>query len=145
MSRIVFGLVGAVVALFPEGVLEAYETVALENPDECSAKPWLVSAIRAEGVLYVLATLAGGRAYGWLTNVAGIAGLAAAVTPRQYLDAGASFAYERPEDVDWNEEFVTGVRVIGVMLVVLALSAFRKRRRTKSISPEETDSNTELE
>ncbi|MCW8172918.1 hypothetical protein [Natrialba swarupiae] len=129
MSRIVFGLIGVVVALFPDGVIESYEAIALENPEECSAKPWLAPAVRAEGVLYVLATLAGGRAYGWLLNVAGVAGLVAAVAPKQYLDAGASLAYDRPEEVNWNEGFVTGVRVLGFALVVLAARALGKRRR----------------
>ncbi len=127
MARSLFGLLGAVVALFPAGARGAYEAIALENPGAVEPKPWLDAGIRAEGILYVLASVAGGRAYAWLLNVAGVAGALAALFPRQYLETGATLAYEDADALEWREGFVTAVRGIGVLLVLLALGARRTR------------------
>ncbi|RQG87981.1 hypothetical protein EA462_14075 [Natrarchaeobius halalkaliphilus] len=129
MARALFGPLGVVLALFPERVLEVYEEVALENPDECTAKSWIVPAIRAEGIVYVVATLAGGRAYAWLMNVAGVAGLAALAFPKQYLDFAASIGYERSDSVTWTDGFTTAVRLLGAAILVLSLRTFARRRR----------------
>lgn len=128
MVRVAFGLLGIVMALVPERVLSVYEELALEEPEECTAESWLVPAIRAEGVVYALASLAGGRAYAWLLNVAGAFGALALLFPRRYLDVGAEIVYEDPGDVAWNDRFVTAVRGLGALLVVLALREARARR-----------------
>ncbi|AXR77352.1 hypothetical protein [Natrarchaeobaculum sulfurireducens] len=112
-------------ALFPDSVLEAFENVALENPEECTANPYIVPAIRAEGTLYALASVVGGRTYRWLLGIGGVAGVVVALFPDRYLEFGAEIAYENPEAVDWNDDFVTAVRVLGVVLVLLALNAAR--------------------
>ena len=127
MARLAFGPLGVVMALFPDAVLEAFEDVALENPEECTAKPYLVPAVRVEGVVYALASVVGGRAYRWLLGIGGVAGVVVALFPDRYLAFGAELAYENPEDVEWSDDFVTAVRVLGVVLVLLALSAVRSR------------------
>lgn len=123
MSRIVFGLLGLVMALVPKGVLETYEAFALENPGECTAKSWTVRAIRAEGIAYAALALAGGRGYRWLMNLVGAVGVVAILFPRRYLGLGAGLVYERPDAVRWNGRFVTSIRGIGAILVLLAIRA----------------------
>ena len=127
MARLAFGPLGVVMALFPDAVLEAFEDVALENPEECTANPYIVPAIRAEGAVYALASVVGGRTYRWLLGIGGVAGVVVALFPDRYLEFGAELAYENPEDVAWNDDFVTAVRVLGVVLVLLALNAARPR------------------
>lgn len=121
MSRLLFGPLGLAIALAPEPILEAFESVALEEPGEASAKSWIVPAMRAEGIGYALVSLVGGKPYAWLMNLVGAVGAIVVAFPRQYLAFGAELAYEEAETVEWREEFVTAVRVLGAVLVVLAL------------------------
>ncbi|RQG94211.1 hypothetical protein [Natrarchaeobius chitinivorans] len=137
MSRLLFGVLGVLIALVPRAVIETYEQIVFENPEECTAKPWLEPAVRAEGVVYALAGLVGGRSYGWVMNVAGVAGLLAALAPERYLEAGVSIAYDHSDDVAWNDGVVPAVRVIGVVAVVLTLRAIGQRRRDASAQLED--------
>lgn len=128
MMRIAFAALGLAMAMVPDAILERYEGIALANPDDARAEPWLVQAIRAEGALYALAALAGGKAYAWLLNLAGVAGAFALAFPRRYLEVGGSIAYENSEELEWEDGFATGVRILGAVLVVLALLGIRSRR-----------------
>ncbi|WP_207891120.1 hypothetical protein [Natrarchaeobius oligotrophus] len=139
MSRLLFGAVGVLVALAPNAVIDAYEAVALENPHDCTAKPWLEPAVRAEGVVYALAGLAGGRSYAWVMNVAGVAGLVAALAPKRYLEFGAAVAYENGDEVVWKDGVTTAVRVLGAAFVVLAVRAAAGRRDGESATEVEID------
>ncbi|AFZ72605.1 hypothetical protein [Natronobacterium gregoryi] len=134
MVRLLFGLLGALMALFPDGVREAYETAALEDPDASEPKPWLVSGIRAEGIVYALASTVGGKSYAWLLNVAGIAGVLAALFPKQYLETGAELAYEDADALEWRDGVVTAIRGIGALLVVLALLGARNRHNESAVA-----------
>lgn len=129
VSRLVFGILGAVLALAPERVLAWYKRVAMTNPEVPTAKAWLRPGIRAEGVVYALVSLRGGRGYDWLVNVAGLVGAVAAVAPEQYLDWGGSLAFYQAELIEWRAEFVSAVRALGLAFVVLALARRRSRRQ----------------
>lgn len=123
MSRLLFGPLGLAIALAPEPILEFFESIALEDPEEASAKPWIVPVMRAEGVGYALVSLVGGRPYSWLMRLVGAVGALVVAFPRQYLAFGAELAYEDPNAVEWRDGFVSGVRVIGAVLVLLAITA----------------------
>ncbi|WIV68370.1 hypothetical protein [Natrialbaceae archaeon AArc-T1-2] len=127
MSRIAFGLLGSLIALFPADVLEAFERATLENPEESRPKSWLVSGIRAEGIGYVLVGVVGGKSYAWLMNLIGIVGVVVTLFPKRYLEVGGRLAYENSEDLEWREGFVTATRGIGVLCVLLALRAAKNR------------------
>ena len=128
MARIAFGLLGIVMALMPQRVLDLYERLALEEPEAGTAKSWIVPVIRAEGIVYAVGSLVGGRAYDWLLNVAGTFGALAMVFPRRYLESAAEIVYEDAGELTWNDRFVTAVRVLGAVFVFLAVNAFRDRR-----------------
>lgn len=128
MGRFTFGFLGLVLALFPERVVESYEELAFENPEECAAKGWIVPGTRAEGLAFAVFSLIGGKGYAWLMNLTGAAGVVALLFPKRYLDFGTELAYERPEAVEWKDGFVDLTRFLGALYVLLAIEAFKRRR-----------------
>ena len=127
MARLLFALLGVVMALAPDRLRETYERYALVDPEAARPSEWLVPAIRAEGVIYVVATLRGGRPYSWVMNSVGIAGALSALYPERVVDAGSALAYENPDELEWRGSFVSIVRGLGVVCVLLAIRAARKR------------------
>jgi hypothetical protein len=138
MARILLAALGAVMALCPDRVLDRYEAVAFETPATVTAKPWLPSAIRTEGVLYVLLGALGGAAYAWFLRLVGAVGAIVAIAPERYLDFGGRIAYERPEALPWREEFATAARVLGIGCVLLAI---RGRRQSDGTDGTETSTS----
>lgn len=60
--------------MFPAKIRDFYERFAFENPEEVNAKPSVTPAIRVEGLLFVLVSMLGGKAYRaslYLLRVAG--------------------------------------------------------------------------
>ena len=128
MTRALFGLIGGVVALLPERMTRAYEVVAFENPKVAAPKRGLVSLVRAEGVIFVLAAIAGGRMYDRLSDLTGIFGALALCFPQRYLETGAALVYKNPNELEWRDGFVTAARVIGAVFLVLSTRACLERR-----------------
>lgn len=128
MSRLLLGILGLVLAAVPDRVIETYESLAVDVPDDPTAKPWLPSVVRAEGIAAVAIALVGGRAYAWLIGLVGAVGAIAAAIPRRYLAFGARIGYDRPESIGWRDRFVPVVRAIGVGCVLLAVKAKLARR-----------------
>lgn len=128
MIRPMVGLLGIVTALVPDRILEAYETFAIENPDEQSLRSGVSRGIRGEGAVVTVLSLLGGRGFAWMMNVTGAFGAFVLLFPERYQRLAARLLYENPEDVKWNDRFADGVRVIGVLYVFLALREFQKRR-----------------
>lgn len=137
MGRFLIGLVGAIAAVFPDRMLDFFEQFAVENPGECTPKPWIGSAIRTEGFIVVLASLVDGRAYAWMMNITGIFGAIIVTSPDLYRRFAITFLYEDPSVVEWDDRFTTGVRIIGLVYVLLAAVSFRKRRSTTTSSAEQ--------
>ena len=121
MVRVIGGLLGVLLALFPERCLETYESVAIENRDECSRRSWIVPAVRVEGVGFLLASLLGGQAYARLLDIVGLAGSVALVAPQRYLRFGGRVGYTGTGPVEWNRRFVTAVRIIGALVLAAAV------------------------
>lgn len=130
MIRPFLGFLGIVTALVPERIIEIYEDVALENPDECTVKSWISPGIRVEGAVVTLASLTGGRAYAWMMNLTGVFGVFLLLFPERYRTVGATLLYEQPEEVEWNDRFAEGIRLIGVIYLLWAVREFQKRRGT---------------
>ncbi|WP_458190399.1 hypothetical protein [Haladaptatus sp. NG-WS-4] len=129
MYRTIIGLIGVIIALFPAKIRYLYEQFALKNPDEVNAKPWFTPAIRAEGIVFLLVSIAGGKAYTASMYVLGIAGAVALFIPKQALKLSEDYAYERPETIEWNEGLVTVIRCFGLVYLLIALSALFNRNR----------------
>jgi len=129
MSRALFGVLGALVAVIPDRVIQIYETIAFENPEEATPKGYLRPAVRAEGVVYVLVALLDGRAYDRLMDVVGVFGALALCFPRRYLETGGRLVYEDADALQWREEFVTVTRVLGAVFLSLSTRACLNRLR----------------
>ena len=129
MSRTIIGLIGVIIALFPAKIRSFYEEFALKNPDEVNAKPWFIPAIRAEGLVFLIVSIAGGKAYTASMYVLGVAGAVALFIPKRALKLTENYAYDRPDTIEWNEGFVTVIRCFGLGYILIALSALFNRNR----------------
>lgn len=61
MIRAVIGVLGTVTALFPREIIAFFERIAIEQPETAVMKSSSVSAIRAEGIIILIVSLAGGE------------------------------------------------------------------------------------
>jgi hypothetical protein len=127
MTRVGFGLLGLVMALSPTRVRETYEQLALKNPGEVSPKPSFTPAIRAEGLIFVLVSVLGGRAYRVSMYVLGMAGVTALLVPKQALRFSMTYSYEHPENIEWKEGLTTLIRAFGVLYLFIAFDQLRNR------------------
>jgi hypothetical protein len=129
MLRPLIGLLGAVTAVIPDRMLAVFESIAIENPDATTTRPWIHAGIRAEGLAIAAASLVGGRAFAWLMNLTGAFGLVLLVRPETYRRLATTLLYDQPRDVEWNEQFTRGIRLLGVLYVLLGAWAALGRRR----------------
>jgi hypothetical protein len=129
MPRVLFGLLGIVIALFPAQVRELYEQFAFKNPDEATAKPSFQSAIRTEGLIFVLISVIGGKTYDASMYALGLAGAIALFVPKQALRFSMNYSYDRPETIEWNDGLITVIRCFGVLYLLLTFNALNNRRK----------------
>ena len=119
-----------ITTLFPDRVIDVFKAIAVSDAGDPSTRPWFRSAIRAEGVLITFACLFGGRVYGAMMNMTGVFGAVVLLSPDVYRKIATAIVYDQPDHVEWNDQFTPVVRIIGVLYVLIAVRAF-KRRRTK--------------
>jgi len=127
MIRTVVGALGAVTALFPDEIVDLFEKLMIANSGEGTVRGWVRPAIRSEGVLIAGISLFDGRAYAWLMNLTGVFGAIVLLFPDLYRRFATAFLYERPESMEWNERFRSGIRAIGALYVLLAAKTYRER------------------
>ncbi|WP_281193476.1 hypothetical protein [Halorubrum sp. F4] len=132
MIRAILGLVGALTALFPDRVVDVFEVVALEDAD-ADTRPWVGSAVRAEGVLAVTVGLLGGRGYAWLVNLTGVFGAVVFAFPTAYREFAARLLYEDPDEIRWADRSVPLFRAIGAAYVLAGIHERRRRRRRHEV------------
>jgi hypothetical protein len=130
MLRQFLGVLGALTTLAPERIVDVFEAIAVENPEENTVHSWFSPLIRAEGVVITLAAFRGGRLYAWLLNVTGIFGAVLFFLPQLYEQIAGPLVYEDPESVEWDEHLTGGVRVIGAVYVFMAFWDWRRRNES---------------
>ncbi|WP_231189710.1 hypothetical protein [Haladaptatus sp. DYF46] len=59
MLRLVVALFGIIEALFPRRLIDVATRASYEGDEEFEPKPWVVTAARIEGILFVLLALFG--------------------------------------------------------------------------------------
>ncbi|WP_132060948.1 hypothetical protein [Halorussus amylolyticus] len=128
MIRKHIGVLGIVTALFPDGIVALFERFAIANPAEGTLRSWVNPAIRSEGVLVAVISLLGGRSYAWMMTLTGAFGAVIFLFPDLYRKFATILLYERPDSIEWNERFTSGVRIIGAIYVFLAAKTYRDRR-----------------
>ena len=130
MLRQFLGTLGVLTMLVPDRIVDVFEAIAVENPEENTVHSWFSPLIRAEGVVITLAAFRGGRLYAWLLNVIGIFGAVLFFLPRLYEQIAGPLVYEDPESVEWDEHLTGGVCVIGAVYVLMALWDWRRRNES---------------
>ena len=126
MLRTLLALGGLVLALVPELILSVYERYAISAPPEPTARSWVPSYIRAEGIIAIVLAALGGRLYRaglWFVGAVGVVALA---YPRQYLETAGALAYEDGDELEWAGWMPHFVRATGG--AVLAVCLLRRQR-----------------
>jgi len=129
MLRAIIGVLGGLTALVPDRIVDAFEGLAVDNPDEVEPRSGIAAAVRAEGVAVVAIALVGGRAYAWTMYLTGAFGALLFALPRSYRAIAARFLYDDPDAVEWNEGFDSVFRLVGAVYVLFGIRALRRRRR----------------
>lgn len=126
MLRGLLRLWGLVVLLVPRRVVDAFEPIAFENPEDARLRAWSLPIARLEGILFVL--LAGRDDGGdLLATFFTLVGIPAVIAPRRYLEWGLSIAYENPEDVEVRSWVLPFTRALGAIYLLIALRGWRSR------------------
>jgi hypothetical protein len=128
MMRTLLGLGGILVALIPGRVIELYENLAIENPDECPPKGWVASAIQVEGIGLAILSLLGGKGFSTFMKVGMAAGTMAVFFPRQYAAFGFGVAWKQPDSIEWKSGFFPALRVMGAFSVLFSYCALKEQR-----------------
>ena len=128
MIRTLLGIGGILVVLVPGRVIELYENLAIENPDECPPKDWVAPAIRAEGIGLVILSLLGGKGFSAFMKVGIVAGTLAAIFPRQYAAFGFGVSWKQPDSIEWKAGFFPALRVMGAFSVLFSYCALKEQR-----------------
>ncbi|WP_280585191.1 hypothetical protein [Halorubrum sp. Boch-26] len=128
MLRAIIGVLGGLTALVPDRIVDAFERVAVANPDEVEARSGLLPTLRAEGVFIVAIALAGGRVYAWTVYVAGAFGSVLLAFPRLYRAVAARFVYDDPKAVEWKAGVDRVLRFVGALYVLWGLRELRRGR-----------------
>mgnify|MGYP000076638773 CR=1 FL=1 len=129
MLRAIVGILGGLTVLVPDRIVDAFERVAVANPDEVDPRSGILPTLRAEGAGIVAIALIGGRVYAWTMYVTGAFGALLLVAPRLYHAIAARFVYDDPDTVEWNSGLDRVLRLVGALYVLFGIRAFRRRRQ----------------
>jgi hypothetical protein len=112
----------------PERVVGFWERLALENPDECTLRWWVIPLARLEGLVFLTLSereTSGARFEQFL----GVLGIPALLFPKQYIDWSTKLAYEDPDRCEWRSWIVPFTRIVGAVYVLAGIRGSRDRRR----------------
>lgn len=121
MLRKVLIAVGLIEIAIPERFIESAERVALEDPDGCERKSWVVPAGRLEGVLFLAIASRGSVSYTAFKKLLGVIGLVASAYPTAFVDLASGIAYVDPERCTWRSWCYSLTRLLGVVYVAIAV------------------------
>ena len=127
MLRKVLTSITIVEALWPETLIDAAEEIALDNPDECELKSWIVPGARLEGLVFLVLMWRSNTSYSRFKKFLGVIGILALLYPRAYVDYAAEIAYTDATTCEWKSWVYPGTRLIGLLYVSIALTELRKR------------------
>ncbi|MFC7156357.1 hypothetical protein ACFQPA_12980 [Halomarina halobia] len=128
MLRTILTAVGIVELLSPEALIDAAERIALDDPDDCELKPWVVPGARIEGLAFLILMWRSDASYSAFKKFLGLVGILALAFPRAYVDYGAELAYTDAAECEWKPWVYPGTRLVGLLYVGIALDELRKGR-----------------
>ena len=128
MLRRILVAVGVVGMFSPKELVGTAARFALENPEECELRSWVVPAARAEGVLYLLLARRGDTSYSAFKGFLGVIGLLLLWSPRRFVHASARLAYTDARNCEWKSWVYPVARLFGVVYVLVAVGELRRGR-----------------
>jgi len=127
MLRGLLTTICAVEVLAPEALIDTAEQIALENPDECELRSWVLPGARFEGAAFLVTMWRSDASYSSFKKFLGVIGLVALLYPRSYVDYGAELAYTDASTCEWKPWVYSGTRLVGLLYVLIAIGELRKR------------------
>ncbi|WP_435159129.1 hypothetical protein [Haladaptatus sp. DFWS20] len=125
MLRMLFSAIGIIELRSPEALISRTEQLALENPDDCELRSWVIPGARIEGLLILVSMWRSDRSYSTFKQFLGAIGLLALAFPRAYVDYGAELAYTDASNCRWKPWVYVGTRLVGLVYVIIALNELR--------------------
>ena len=126
MLHKVFTTICTVEVIAPEALIESAERFALDNPDECELRDWVIPGARVEGLIFLAMMWASDSSYSTFKRFLGIIGLFAFLFPQTYVDYGGGLAYtseSAPEGKPW---VYSGTRLVGIVYLLIAFDGLRR-------------------
>ena len=126
MLRKLFTAICAVEVLAPRTLVDAGESLALDDPGESELRSWVMPGARLEGLLFLGMLWRSDRSYSAFKKLLGAIGLLAFLRPREYVDYGARAAYRDASSIEWRPWVYTGTRLVGLLYLLVALRELRR-------------------
>jgi hypothetical protein len=125
MLRKLLTTICLVETLAPEALINTAERIALDNPEECDPKSWVIPGARLEGLVFLGVMWRSDASYSSFKKFPGVIGLLALLYPRTYVDYGAKCAYTDASTCEWKPWVYIGTRVVGLLYVLIAINDLR--------------------
>jgi hypothetical protein len=126
MLRKLFTAICAVEVLAPRALIEAAQSVALNDPGASELRSWVVPGARLEGLLFLVLLWRSDRSYSQFKKLVGLIGLLAFLAPRMYVDYGSKAAYSDAATIEWRPWVYTGTRLVGFLYLLVGVRELRK-------------------
>ncbi|MFH5801914.1 hypothetical protein [Haladaptatus sp. CMAA 1911] len=117
--------IGIIELLSPEALINRTEQLALDNPDDCELRSWVVPGARIEALFILVSVWRSDHSYSTFKRFLGVIGLFALVFPRAYVDYGTQLAYTDASDCRWKPWVYVGTRLVGLVYVIIAFDELR--------------------
>lgn len=128
MLRTLFTAVCAVEVLAPKALMNAAERAALENPEACTLRSWVLPGARLEGLVLLAMLWRSDASYAGFKRLLGTLGLLAFLFPRAYVEYGSRMAYTSSSVPEWRPWVYPGTRLVGLLYLLVGFRELRRRR-----------------
>ncbi|SFL32720.1 hypothetical protein SAMN04487950_3374 [Halogranum rubrum] len=125
MLRKILTTIGLIELLAPEALIATAERVALEDPDECELRSWVMTGARVEGIALLLLVWSSDASYSRFKKVLGLIGILAVSSPHVFVGCATPLAYTDASNCKWRPWVYEGTRLVGLLYVLIALNELR--------------------
>lgn len=125
MLRLLLSAIGLTELFSPNALIDRAEQLALDNPDDCELRSWVIPGARVEGFLILVSMWRSNRSYSTFKQFLGAIGFLALAFPRAYVDYGTQLAYTDARNCRWKPWVYVGTRLVGLVYVIIALDELR--------------------
>lgn len=111
--------------LAPDVLITSAERLALDNPDDCDLRSWVMPGARLEGLVFLGMIWRSDESYSAFKKFLGLIGLFALFYPHTYVNYGGNIASTGESTPEWKPWVYTGTRLTGLLYVIIALNELR--------------------